>query len=292
MDKNKKKILKLILQLVITSIALYIVFINISLSEVLLIINDINLFYFFLAFVFFNFSKLLSAIRLNVFFRSINLNLEFTYNLSLYYLGMFYNFFLPGGIGGDGYKIYVLNRIYQTKLFLLIQTLLMDRISGLIGLIFLLLFLLPFSSFALLYEWVFYISPFMLIILYPIYNKLIRNKFEIFSTNLIITNTQGLLVQFLQVVCIYFLIKSLNMVNGFYIDIFIVFLISSFVSSIPLTVGGIGAREFTFLYLFPIINQEAELGVSISLLFLLITLFSSFVGIFYIFKFNKEVIRK
>jgi hypothetical protein len=35
------------------------------------------------------------------------LKLNPKYNLRLYFLGLFYNVLLPGGIGGDGYKIFM-----------------------------------------------------------------------------------------------------------------------------------------------------------------------------------------
>lgn len=63
----------------------------------------------------FNISKIISSIRLNRYFKDINLSLSQTYNLKLYYLGMFYNLFLPGGIGGDGYKIYIIKNILNKK---------------------------------------------------------------------------------------------------------------------------------------------------------------------------------
>ena len=60
-------------------------------------------------------SKLIASVRLNRFFQAIDLNISESYNLRLYWLGMFYNLFLPGGIGGDGYKVYLLGRQFPGK---------------------------------------------------------------------------------------------------------------------------------------------------------------------------------
>jgi glycosyltransferase 2 family protein len=38
--------------------------------------------------------------------------------IQLYLLGIYYNLFLPGGIGGDGYKIYLLKQKIKIKVFI------------------------------------------------------------------------------------------------------------------------------------------------------------------------------
>ncbi len=48
---------------------------------------------------------------------------------------MFYNLFLPGGIGGDGYKIYLLQKNYQTGTKKIFGAVLADRISGMVALV-------------------------------------------------------------------------------------------------------------------------------------------------------------
>ncbi|QKG53302.1 lysylphosphatidylglycerol synthase transmembrane domain-containing protein [Hymenobacter sp. BRD67] len=63
----------------------------------------------------FTLSKLISSVRLNTFFRAVGIQLTERYNLRLYWLGMFYNLFLPGGIGGDGYKVYLLGKEFPGR---------------------------------------------------------------------------------------------------------------------------------------------------------------------------------
>ncbi len=74
-------------------------------------------------------------IRLNIYFSAIDLKLKEKTNLQLYLLGMFYNLFLPGGIGGDGYKIYLLQKNYQTGTKRILGAVLSDRISGMVALV-------------------------------------------------------------------------------------------------------------------------------------------------------------
>jgi hypothetical protein len=86
-------------------------------------------------------SKLISSVRLNRFFQAIGLLLSEGYNLRLYWLGMYYNLFLPGGIGGDGYKVYLLGQQFPGRRKDIFRALLLDRISGMIALLVLLLLL-------------------------------------------------------------------------------------------------------------------------------------------------------
>jgi uncharacterized membrane protein YbhN (UPF0104 family) len=68
------------------------------------------------------------------------------------------------------------------------------------------------------------------------------------------------------------------------IDLLVIFFISSIVAILPFTIGGIGARELTFLYLLEYIHGDVNTGVTLSVLFFIITAASSFIGIIFINK--------
>lgn len=63
-----------------------------------------------------------------------------------------------------------------------------------------------------------------------------------------------------------------------------IFLISSVVSVLPLTIGGLGIREVVFLEGSKLFGLLQETSVVISLLFYLITLLTSAIGLIYVFK--------
>ncbi|MDH3795712.1 MAG: lysylphosphatidylglycerol synthase domain-containing protein, partial [Flavobacteriaceae bacterium] len=60
-----------------------------------------------------------------------------------------------------------------------------------------------------------------------------------------------------------------------------IFLVSSIVAVLPLTIGGIGSREVVFLYGALWLGLEEDVSVSISLVFLAITALVSFAGLYY-----------
>jgi len=128
---------KLILKLAVTSALLYYVFSKVHFSEVKSRLLHAN-YWWMLAGVFFYFASMVaSSWRLLSFFKSINLRLDPLFNFRLYMLGIFYNFLLPGGIGGDGYKIYLLTKTYKLPAKKVFWAILFDRLSGLwaVGLI-------------------------------------------------------------------------------------------------------------------------------------------------------------
>ena len=275
-----KSILKILISLSLVAFVLT----TIDTKRLLEILLNVNLFWLFLAFIFYNLSKIVSAIRLLYYFREIGINIKQKSNLILYYIGMFYNLFLPGGIGGDGYKAYLLNRYHDTKLSLIIQALLFDRVSGLIALIFLGAMLYPFSSFDI--PFFYYLAFALIFLIYPIF-FIVSKRLDKFLLYFKHTTLLGLVVQILQLISAIFIIFSLNS-NVPIIDFLVLFLISSVVSVLPISVGGVGVRELTFLYGLKLINYPADVGVAFSFLFFFITMLSSLIGVFFLHLANKE----
>ena len=68
--------------------------------------------------------------------------ISFINNFILYLLGIFYNFFIPGGFGGDAYKFYLMNKNYNWDLKKLFKLLVFDRLIGLGALVCILLFII------------------------------------------------------------------------------------------------------------------------------------------------------
>jgi len=93
-------------------------------------------------------------------------------------------------------------------------------------------------------------------------------------------------VQVLQVLSAYFLFRALGG-KGMEAGYLLVFLISSIVSMLPVSIGGAGLRELTFLYGSELMHLDTNISVSLSLLFYLISAFVSLFGIFYSLK-SKE----
>src|SRR6185295_9413691 len=86
------------------------------------------------ALILFIISKIVSSFRLNLYFKNAGVELSQPQNLRLYWLGMFYNLFLPGSISGDAYKVILLKRKYNASYKKTSAAVLLDRFSGLLAL--------------------------------------------------------------------------------------------------------------------------------------------------------------
>ena len=278
-----KKKIKVALKIVISIALIYLVLRNIDTSKLFETIKKSNIWWLLVAFIFFNLSKIVSAIRLNWYFKDCGVNLSTKTNLILYYIGMFYNLFLPGGIGGDGYKIYLLKKRFNTKVSKLLQATLLDRLSGLIALLFLASLLFIFSKYGTLYPLLKWLAVTVAIVIYPIFIYMHKRLFKGFLTYLKQTTLYGLLVQILQLITAIFIILALKDSVPI-VEFLFLFLFSSVVAVLPLTIGGVGAREFTFLYGLKLLSLEPTSGVAFSFIFFLITFISSAIGALFLHK--------
>jgi uncharacterized membrane protein YbhN (UPF0104 family) len=279
-SKPWRSLLKTIAKLAISGFFLYMVFRKIDYRDLLFQMGHTALWWILPALLLFVLSKWISSIRLNLFFKSIGLHLSEKENLRLYWLGMFYNMFLPGGIGGDGYKIYLLNRKFQSPAKKLFWAVFLDRVSGLGALLFLcallVMFIFPTTRIILGMMGLMVLAC---LAYYFVYQKYFPSFMDCFWR----TNFQGLLVQITQVICACCIMKALH-IESHYPEYILLFLISSVVAIFPFTMGGLGARELSFVYGSEYLMLDQQSSVVISFWFYLITLVVSLVGIIYVFR--------
>ncbi len=280
MDKKKIwNILKILLKISITGLSLYLVSKKVEFNDLKEAFNKSNPVFLLLAFLAFVLSQMISSSRLNTFFRGIGLQVSEIYNFKIYLLGMFYNLFLPGGIGGDGYKIFLLRKKFEIKGRRLFQAIFFDRLSGLWALGLIISTLVIFIPYLGIPNWV----PVLVVALGTIaYYIVMKRFFRDYSHRFILTHIKALMVQSMQIVAVILLLYALNFEGKFSPYLFM-FLISSLVAIFPFTVGGLGARELVFVYGAQYLQMDQHLAVIISLLFYCISALLSFSGIYFVF---------
>lgn len=279
MNQKHKRWLKFIVQLLVATVAIYFVIGEIDIAALKKVLFKSQPGWLLLGFVAFNISKIISAYRLNHFFRVTELRLSDLFNLELYYLGMLYNQFLPGGIGGDGYKVYFLNKHYQVKVKALITATLLDRLSGVVALGFLALTLSLFGSLPAQIIGGWYGLAVLAVLVYPVYYLMVHGFFKAFASISHLTNLQAILVQGFQLLSVYFILLSLG-VEAHYIDYMTLFLVTSVAAALPASLpGGFGVREFVFAFGYGYFSIQQTESVALASLFFFITLLSSLVGL-------------
>ncbi len=280
MSARTAKILKPLLKILFSALLLWFVLKKIDLQRLEAALSEADAVWLALALLLFNFSKIASAFRLNIYFRTIGLKLSESYNLVLYYVGMFYNLFLPGGIGGDGYKIYLLGKHFHKPIKPLFQAVLLDRLSGLAALIFYALLLYAASDYGrIVGTWSIFAALGLAAAVFPVAWAATKWLFPAFLSVFKSTTFWGLGVQLLQLASAVAILAALAVDHARF-EYLTLFLISSVAAVLPLTIGGVGIREVTFLYGLELIHEEPSLGVTFSFLFFIITALSSLTGLF------------
>lgn len=289
MEKKKIwNIAKTLLKISITGLSLYLVSRKVEFDDLKDAFDTSNPIFLFLAFIAFVISQLISSSRLNTFFKGIGLKISETYNFKIYLLGMFYNLFLPGGIGGDGYKIFLLRKKFEIKGRRLFQAIFFDRLSGLWALGLIISALVIFIPHLGIPNWV----PVLVVAIGTIaYYAVMRKFFSDYSKQFVLSHIKALMVQSMQVISVILLLYALNFEGKFSPYLFM-FLISSLVAIFPFTVGGLGARELVFVYGAQYFQMDQHLAVIISLLFYCISALLSFSGIYFVFHPQKIGVNK
>jgi hypothetical protein len=275
-----KNLLKLCGKIAVTILCLWYVSRKIDWSLTWQLLERSGKWWLIMATVLFTLSKVVSSYRLNIYFKNISVDLKHVENLKLYWLGMFYNLFLPGGIGGDAYKVILLNRQQKHPVKKLTAAVLLDRISGVagLGILVAIYYFLIYKGEQYSYWIVAAIIPGLLL-----YYIIVKKFFPSFTKSFWSTLWLGLLVQFIQVMCVYCLMSSIDITTHTNQYVFL-FLLSSIVAILPFTIGGLGAREVVFLWGSEQFNLDTHQSIYISILFYLITLTISFVGSRWVYK--------
>lgn len=262
----RKKVIINILKIALSSAAIYYVATSLDFPLIKESIISARYSLMFVALFLYSLSQLAGVIRLNHFFKKIPLNISNKENFKLYWLGLFYNLFLPGGVGGDGFKVYLLGKYLKAPIKKIIGAILSDRVSGLSVILMFLLMLTPLIDFSFPYQkfvWLFIPvvgAGFYLFLRF--FNKSLTSAFFQVSG-------WAIVVQLLQMGAAIMILLSLGVTfnQGVYVNYLFLFFLSAIMGSIPLTLGGIGAREITYLFGAQYLGIDQTHAVALSILF-------------------------
>ena len=278
MKSRVKEIAKYSIKLGLSILALWFVGTKVDWSKLLNTWQSASIGWISIAFGLFIFSKLAASFRLNAFFKANEIHLAHWINIKLYWLGMYYNLFLPGGVGGDGYKVYLLKKSHGKSVKSLTWIMLLDRLGGLaaIGIIVAILTLLINFPQPV---WKFVAVGAIGIIPLGAYLGLkwfFKQYVKIFPQII----GWSLAVQGGQVLAAMCLLLALNQQNDM-LAYLMLFLISSVAAMLPISLGGLGARELAMFYMADYLNLNPDLAMSISLAFYAISALTSLSGVYF-----------
>ncbi|MFZ4862487.1 lysylphosphatidylglycerol synthase transmembrane domain-containing protein [Sphingobacterium sp. Mn56C] len=281
MDKNKAFVIgKNIFKIIVTLAAIYWVSQKIQFNDIKNAIVHSNWLYLFLALLSYILSQMIASSRLNSFFKTIKLKLSEQYNLKLYALGLIYNFFLPGGIGGDAYKVYFLKRKHQVSTKQLLSAVFFDRLSGLWALAIVSCALIIFMPRFAIPN---YLTMAGAIIGTASYVSILYLFFRPFAKRFLQTHFKALVVQGLQILSAIFILYALGHEDKFS-PYLLTFLLSSVAAIIPSVGGAIGVRDAFAAMMATYLKIDEHLMVAVTLIFYTLTLITSLPGLYFIFR--------
>ncbi len=257
---------------------------------------------------------MLNAIRWKKLLEVQGIELKFGLIFKLTFIGVFFSNFLPGVVGGDAVKLYYTAKNTQKTASSLVSIFL-DRLLGMSALLviafFAVLFTLNISEIRGIALFVFSLFVLFLIVVYfffnlkrsSVLNRLfgirlfnLGDKIKKFKNALVIYRKRkdilaytfflSFIIQFLIVIVSYFVALFLNLrISVVYFLLFVPLI--QLIMSIPVTIAGIGTREWGFVFFFTtiagIITKMDAFALSIG--YYLATLIASLPGgILYLLK--------
>jgi glycosyltransferase 2 family protein len=270
--KRRLKKIQLLLKIIVSIGLLFLVFRKFDVYEIIRLYQNANLFYLIFAIFLFILSQVISSFRLSFIFHQSGLMIDQISNLKLYLLGMFYNFFIPGGVGGDAYKVYVLKSTFNWKIKTLSKIIILDRLIGLMAIVFLcLMFIALLDIINFKYS---ILSVFVGIVFYILSSWIIKKIFK--PTKIVYHKSfwMSILIQICQLLSLLSLSCALDIdFKILYYSLF--FLISSILSVVSFS--GFGVREYVFMqaseWLMFDVQKAVALGFSFSILTAIVSVF-------------------
>ncbi len=274
-----RKAFSVAIKLLITAFCFWYILKKIDFGEALQMLKQANIFLLVTGAAFYFISKVIASVRLNVYFKNIGLELRQTVNFKLYLLGLFYNLFLPGSIGGDAYKVVFLKKRLNAPYGKTSLAVLVDRFSGLLGLGVMLCF---FGAMVITNHSIAVLLPAGLLAAIAVSYFAMKRWASDFLPGFWPTFLLGLAVQLFANASAFAIILSLG-IHIHLNEYMFIFLVASIAAMLPLTLGGLGAREVVFYQLSAYFGLDVHSSVIIGLLFYFITVVTSATGLLYVF---------
>lgn len=290
---------------VIVSVAICLfLFYKIDWSDFLQQMKQVDLRFIIVSFLFVLFCIFISGYKWYILCRQAR-NVSFLQCFRWYYIGFFFNNFLPGSIGGDSMRIYYASKRLGASLAFASVT--VERffagialiVTSVIGLVFIngieqfFWHITIFGLIALLLYCLLFVGFFQnaLIKLFGDRLKAFYEMITVFQKDQQLLSKlffHSLLFQISFVLVTDMLFRAFGLNVSFLVQLGFVSLIS-ILTMLPISINGLGIREGAYVYLFSLVGVAETISVAVSILFFILVLIGTSAGaLFWIFE-RKEV---
>ncbi len=311
-----KKWVTFFVKIILSVLILTILFYKTDVKKFYTIIIEADIQIFFFAFFLFIVAQTISTYRWKMLLHTEKMNIHFYNLVGYYFIGMFFNLFMPTIVGGDvvrGYYLYKKSNMGSES----VASIFVERLSGffalmVIGLLSLIIGYSYINDKPVIVILLAFITSGFFAFLLLIANKGVRDRVNNFIKGgrlerarqklkgisesikryrnhkevVIRVILLSFLVQMLGIFIFYFTSKALNFnVSLAYFFLFVP--IITVISMAPVTFGGLGVREFLAIFLFHKVGLGTTEALSLSLLWFSISVIASiFGGIIFLFSDN------
>jgi len=306
-----KRIFSILLRISISVALLIFLFTKVDRKSLFEVIKNCDKGLLFWAFLVFFFNYLFCLLRWIMLLKETGIHLPLSRVIISFSGGIFFNLFLPSAIGGDVMRSFDL-AAHTRKTKEVVATVILDRLSGSVGLLILIFFALFFGwklvmdrSVLLPVLIILLILTIILLVLfndrvYGLVNKLLsspnagrirnslrnlhnqmyefKHKKAVIIKNLILS----VLVQADTPLTFYLIALSMGLkINLLYFFIFLP--IIGAITMLPISIGGLGLRDVSTIYFFARAGVSRDLSFAMSLLnFLFILIYGAIGGLIYV----------
>ena len=296
MARASNKIYIFALKLAVSSASLFFIFRKTDVEHVAYILTNIGMPSFLSVSAVYIISQVLSSTRWRMLMTD---RFPLRKLFSLYMIGAFFSTFLPGLIGGDAIRAYYLNKD-AGKISSTLASVFMDRYVGFVSLMAIGIAAFPFSlgSFAgSPYTWlmpVIFVSFVVASILFFSLQlgkrfRIMTDFYDYFS---LLRERKGtiasafalsVIIQFMNFIMVIMLAWRMGLpVSLLQLAVFLPIVVT--ISSLPISISGLGVREGAFVILLGLINIRPEAATSLSLSWFFSVVIGSLPGLaFYVF---------
>ncbi len=303
-----KKSLNALLKLIVSFVLIVFLIKRIGFSSIIEEISSVTIVWIIFAFFIFLSSHFFGSYQWWLLLQSEEIKIKFSKATGFYFVGLFFNNFLPSSLGGDLFRMFDVHKFSQ-KGTSAVSSVIIDRFMGFFVLSCFAVLLFPVIIIENVFNrhYIFYFSIFIfawIFVLFLFFNKRFAQPFvwiyeKIVPEGIHLKTREvyrkinhfgksrslffklifiSLLIQSLRIFMHYLVSRSLGIhVSCSYFFFIIPFI--AIVSSLPISIGGIGIRESIGMILFSnIAGIQNDIAVSIEFLAYLVAIITSFPG--------------
>ncbi len=303
LDESIKNILSFLLRLGISAGILFYLFHKMDIAAMAALLKEADVHFIILAAITLGITNLILFLRWLILMQGLDLKLPFIAVINYYFIGMFFNYFLPTSTGGDIIKTFGICQLTNEKAKV-VASVVLDRLCGFMAIVIVAFFSFIFGyrilndlSLLVAIFVLAFVSGSIMVILFnekiysfgcKIFDRVPKIKSSLMNMHYDIVLLKGkpsTIIWAVGVSCLSQGVLSLSWLlfakalhQNIDLLYFLIFVpIICVASSLP-SIGGLGTREYAAKTFFPKVGVSSEVAVSMSLLVYAFSLALSLIG--------------